>query len=59
MKQYYQDMVLAVMSTEDHEPTKLGLESFDEHMKEMMEVSEVTLTSFSVSLAAAQNMLLV
>ena len=43
MKQYYQDMVLAVMSTEDHEQTKLGLESFDEDMKQMMEVRQLTL----------------
>ena len=58
MKQYYQEMVLAVMSTEDHEQTKLGLESFDEHMKEMMEVPEFTLTGISDSLTAAQNVLL-
>ena len=47
MKQYYQDMVLAVMSTEDHEQTKLGLESFDEDMKHMMEVMWTAFTLFT------------
>ena len=46
VKQYYQFMVLSVISSDCQDQTKLDLELFEEDMKSMLEVCAVSMQSF-------------